>query len=309
MRIIPRSESGLAPPRSNATGPYEKNVIIIHYTCSPNGILAPEREKGLMQMWQNEHEAKYKAWDVLQAYSLFQSGRIYENRLWTANSGAIYNSAGGITFGWSSKGVGIECQGDFRKDEKGNPIYMSDLQYLSLVYLCANIYQRPEFKPLAGRFIFGHRELPPCRPQDPWGKGTDCPANLLGQFVANNKLQNDILASLKGTPVGAKQKEDEGMQSWQYDNVTVASRSDCYKDKANYYVTTEGASPDVVFEFEGHKPLGGEGKSEGQRVSGIQDHNIQDILKQDRMKSIKGSYKLKVVSANPITITIREVPK
>ena len=206
MQIIPRSESGLAPPRGNPTGPYDKSVIIIHYTCSPNGVLSPVQEKGLMQMWQNEHESKYGAWDVLQAYSVFQSGRIYENRLWTANSGAIYNSAGGTTFGWSSKGVGIECQGDFH----GN-VLMSDLQYQALLYLCCSIYARPGFHPQAGRFIFGHKELPPCRPQDPWGKGTDCPANLLNQFVANGKLQNDVILCVGGKPVGAKPKEDDGM--------------------------------------------------------------------------------------------------
>ena len=197
MRIIPRSESGLAPPRGNATGPFEKTCIIIHYTCSPNGILTPETEKGLMQMWQNEHEAKYSAWDILQAFSVFQSGRIYENRIWTSNSGAIYNAGG-----WSTKGVGIECQGDFRGDVK-----MSDLQYQALLYLCCSIYIRPGFKPQAGRFIFGHKELYPCRPGDV--HSTDCPANLLNQFVVNGKLQNDVLASTKGTPVGAKPKEED----------------------------------------------------------------------------------------------------
>jgi len=305
MRIIPRSESGLAPPRSNATGPYEKNVIIIHYTCSPNGILSPEREKGLMQMWQNEHEAKYKAWDVLQAYSLFQSGRIYENRLWTANSGAIYNSAGGITFGWSSKGVGIECQGDFRKDEKGNPIYMSDLQYLSLVYLCANIYQRPEFKPLAGRFIFGHKELPPCRPQDPWGKGTDCPANLLGQFVANNKLQNDVLASLKGTPVGAKPKEDEMNVRDEYG--TEVFFGDLWQDKHDYYLHTTGDSPNVIFRLVQHSDSTVK-LTDPQEVKGCHEHVLQKLVVNPKYLT-RGSYDLACTSDKPIHWTLREVPK
>jgi hypothetical protein len=305
MRIIPRSESGLAPPRGNPTGPYEKNVIIIHYTCSPNGILAPEREKGLMQMWQNDHEAKYKAWDVLQAYSLFQSGRIYENRLWTANSGAIYNSAGGITFGWSSKGVGIENQGDFRKDEKGNPIYMSDLQYMSLVYLCANIYQRAKFKPLAGRFIFGHKELPPCRPQDPWEKGTDCPANLLNQFVANGKLQNDVLASLKGTPVGAKQKEDE-MALYEGDGKKFVFE-DCYTAKYNYFLHTRGKADEITFTLTAHEtgiPL----TSESQSLNGHKVHNLQDVAAYPRTLT-KGSYVLECEASSAIHWALREVPK
>ena len=99
------------------------------------------------------------------------------------------------------------------------------------------------------------------------------------------------------------------MQSWQYDNVTEVSKIDCYKDKADYYVTTKGTSPVVTFTLEGHKPLGGGGTTEAQDVSGIQDHNVQDLLKQDRLKSIKGSYGLTVNSTSPITISIREVPK
>jgi len=293
MRIIPRSESGLAPPRGNATGPFEKTCIIIHYTCSPNGILTPETEKGLMQMWQNEHEAKYSAWDILQAFSVFQSGRIYENRIWTSNSGAIYNAGG-----WSTKGVGIECQGDFRGDVK-----MSDLQYQALLYLCCSIYIRPGFKPQAGRFIFGHKELYPCRPGDV--HSTDCPANLLNQFVVNGKLQNDVLASAKGKPVGAKPKE-EGMYE-QLLNTKEFVRLDCWRDKFNYFVTTDGNAKNLRFKLQGK--LGGEATTDPQDKDGIVDHNLQDILKQDRMKVVKGSYKLTVTSDKDIGIGLREDSK
>ena len=78
----------------------------------------------------------------------------------------------------------------------------------------------------------------------------------------------------KGVPTKPKEVE---MQIRQFDNVTEASWIDCYKDKANYYVTTKGTSPSVVFKIVGHKPLGGKGETESQDVSGLQDHNIQDI--------------------------------
>lgn len=197
MNIIPRSESGLAAPRGKPTGPYPKTVIIIHHTCSGRGLMNPGEERSLMRSWQNSHQAPpYNAWDILQAYSLFQSGRVYENRLWTANSGAIYDD-----YGWSKKGVGIECDGTF----SGSKL-MGDLQYSTLVELCADIYQRPGFHAQPGRWIFGHQELPPCRPGDK--HSTDCPGNLLRQFVSNLKLQNDVLAYLAG---GNKNEEEDSM--------------------------------------------------------------------------------------------------
>jgi hypothetical protein len=303
MTVIPRSQSGLASPAGAPTGPYEKNVIIIHYTDSPNGLLSVGQEQGLMRMWQSEHESKYGAWDILQAYSCFQSGRVYENRLWTANSGAIYNSGGGQVFGWSSKGVGIENQGDFH----GSTV-MQEPQYSALVALCADIYKRPGFKPLAGRWIFGHQELPPCRPGDPWGKGTDCPANLLAQFVANGKLQNDVLAYIKHGPV--KPKEDD-MQSWDYNQVTEARKIDCYRDRADYWVTTDGKTREVVFIFEGKDGSFPATPSDGQEFkTPVQhDHSMSRILQQPKFAGLKGSFKLIIKSADPIDISIREVPK
>lgn len=111
------------------------------------------------------------------------------------------------------------------------------------------------------------------------------------------------------TPQPAKPIEEDDMQVREIGNVTKAVWIDCYQGKCNYYVTTDGAASDLKFKLEGHKPGGGSGTTEGQSVSGLQDHNIQDILKQDRMKDIKGSFKLTVACASPINISIREVPK
>lgn len=125
---------------------------------------------------------------------------------------------------------------------------------------------------------------------------------------AAQALAVSIITVFGGATPAPVKKEDD-MQSWDYYNVTKATKIDCYRDKCNYYVTTDGAASDLRFKLEGHKPGGGGGTTEGQSVSGLQDHNVQDILKQDRMKDIKGSFKLSVGGASPINISIREVPK
>ena len=84
-------------------------------------------------------------------------------------------------------------------------------------------------------------------------------------------------------------------------------RLDCWRDVFNYYVTTDGDAKNLRFRLQGK--LGGEGTTDPQDLPGLHDHNIQDILKQDRMKSIKGSYALTILSPAPITISIREIPK
>ena len=181
MRIIPRSESGLAPPLRPVYGGYPKQAIIIHHTCSPNGILSLAAERSIMRAWQLDHETKYNAKDILQAFTVFQSGRIYENRIpYDSDNGAIYNEGG-----WSYRGIGIECQGDFRRG-----VYMDDLQYQSLVFLCKSLVG--PVIPVSRLQVYGHMQLPPCRPGDK--HPTDCPANLLPQFVLNNKLYRDILS-------------------------------------------------------------------------------------------------------------------
>lgn len=294
MEIIPRSQSGLAPPRGNPTGPFEKNIIVIHYTCSPNGILSIGQEQSIMRAWQNDHESKYGAWDILQAYSCFQSGRVYENRVWTSNSGAIYNAGG-----WSTRGVGIENQGDFH----GNVI-MGEPQYSSLVALCADIYHRPGFKPLAGRWIFGHQELYPCRPGDP--QSTDCPANLLAQFVSNGKLQNDVMSG-GAAPQPQKPREEtvlyQGPGYHSTDKKTFIFL-DCWSAKNDYWFKTVGSAKNLKFKLTQRSGL--EHITAPQNVDGIHDHNMQAIAAQ---KPMTDSYVLTVTSDTPVSMSLREVPK
>ena len=100
------------------------------------------------------------------------------------------------------------------------------------------------------------------------------------------------------------------MQTWESFDTTKVVKIDCYRDKANYFVTTDGATKDLVFTFQAKD--GGEAiAADGQEIkTDIQhDHNLQDILKQPRFASLKGSYKLTVTCASPINISVREVPK
>ena len=115
----------------------------------------------------------------------------------------------------------------------------------------------------------------------------------------------DVLASAKGTPVGAKPKE-EGMYE-QLLNTKEFVRLDCWRDKFNYFVTTDGNAKNLRFKLQGK--LGGEATTDPQDKDGIVDHNLQDILKQDRMKVVKGSYKLTVTSDKDIGIGLREDSK
>jgi hypothetical protein len=114
------------------------------------------------------------------------------------------------------------------------------------------------------------------------------------------------------SPPPPKTQEDE-MSAYQVMNTVSATLIDCYRDRYNYFVTTCGESENVVFTLTPHRVSGqvqGPAVStDGQHVEGVQDHNLQDVLKQDRMKNIKGSFKLRVTCASPIDISIREVPK
>jgi hypothetical protein len=197
MEIIPRSQSGLAPPRGTVPSGIKKKYIIIHYTCSGNGILSPQAEQNIMRMWQTMHESQYGAVDILQGFSVFQSGRIYENRVpWDSNHGAIYNAGGG-----QYDGVGIENQGDFR-----GSVLMDDTQYQALLYLCVELVRKLNI-PLNGPVVLGHKQIYPCRPGD--SKSTDCPANLLPQLLTSGKLKNDIIAQIDGTQPPVIKEEEE----------------------------------------------------------------------------------------------------
>lgn len=112
-------------------------------------------------------------------------------------------------------------------------------------------------------------------------------------------------------PVKNKLWEDE-MSADQIMNTLRATKIDCYQNKYLYFVTTDGEAENVVFTLTPHKVGNQQGPSastDGQHVEGLQDHNIQDVLNQDRMKHIKGSFKLVVTCANALNISIREVPR
>jgi len=195
MEIIPRSQSGLAPPRGSVPSGIKKKYIIIHYTDSSNGILSPDQERSLMRMWQTMHENQYGAVDILQGFSVFWSGRIYENRIpWDSNNGAIYNAGGG-----QYDGVGIECQGDFH-----GSVFMDDTQYQALLFLCVELVKRLNI-PLDGPVVLGHQQIYPCRPGD--AKSTDCPANLLPQLLLSGRLKNDIIARVHGVQPQPEEEE------------------------------------------------------------------------------------------------------
>jgi len=111
-----------------------------------------------------------------------------------------------------------------------------------------------------------------------------------------------------GSPVipQPKIKEDEGMYE-QVLNTKEFVRLDCWRDRFDYHVTTDGNAKNLRFKLDGKQ--GGSGTTDPQDKDGLVDHNIQDILKQDRMKGVKGSYKLTVMSDKDINIGLREVAK
>lgn len=109
-----------------------------------------------------------------------------------------------------------------------------------------------------------------------------------------------------------KPREDE-MSAYTFSNVSNAVFIDCYRDKYNYFVTTDGITTNLVFTAIEHETgkiastAGQPNPPEGK--SGPHDHNIQDILNQGAFQSIKGSFKLIISCNQPINISIREVVK
>lgn len=107
-----------------------------------------------------------------------------------------------------------------------------------------------------------------------------------------------------------KKQEDDGMlyggSPYKTSDKTFTF-PDCYRDKYDYYVFTDGNWSNLLFMISGHDA--GSATTEPQTASGFHVHNLQDILKQDRMKVVKGSYKVTVTSDTPVAITLREVPK
>ena len=103
-----------------------------------------------------------------------------------------------------------------------------------------------------------------------------------------------------------KIKEDEGMYE-QVLNTKEFVRLDCWRDRFNYFVTTDGNAKNLRFRLDGKQ--GGSGTTDPQDKDGLVDHNIQDILRQERMRAVKGSYKLTVMSDKDINIGLREVAK
>lgn len=296
MRIYTRAEWSARSPTKQMQH-YRKRYIIIHHTASGNGVMSEAADLRYQYNCQGWHTAEHDATDILQAFTVFASGRIVEGRMpWDSDNGAIYNAGGGAV-----DGVGIECDGTFYGRDM-----TSAAQYEALVWLCAEIVKRCNIDTRQARWTFGHREIYPCRLGDP--KSTACPGNLLAQFVTNGKLQKDVLALLQGdTP----KKGDKRMQTWEYKQVTKVAKIDCYRAKADYHVTTDGATRNLVFTLEGKDGSFAPVSTEGQDIkTNIQhDHNLQDILKQDRFKSLKGSYKLIITCADAIDISIRENPK
>ena len=107
-------------------------------------------------------------------------------------------------------------------------------------------------------------------------------------------------------PQPKRKEEDEGMYEQQL-NTKEFVRLDCWRDRFDYYVTTDGNAKNLRFKLDGKQ--GGSGTTDPQDKDGLVDHNIQDILKQDRMKGVQGSYKLIVTSDKDINIGLREVAK
>lgn len=194
MRIYTRQEIGLRPPRYPVHGGYQKQYFVIHNTASPN--YGPgrtfEQDASMVRMWQDYQMRTYPAAkDILENFHVMQSGRLLEGRMpLDSDGGAAYN-AGGI-------GFGIECEGNW---EGGGA--MSDLQYRSLVWLCAWVSTQIEI-PL--EFV-GHRQIP--------GNDTACPGVLIQQFGLglgqNGRLKRDVVALLAaGLPDVPPEHEQEG---------------------------------------------------------------------------------------------------
>jgi hypothetical protein len=183
MRIYTRAEWNARPPSGAIPSGLAKKYIIIHHTASGNEVQSEAADLSYQYSCQGWHMAQYNAVDILQGFTVFKSGRVMEGRMpWDSNNGAIYNAGGGQV-----DGVGIECDGTFYADGA----LMGATQYNALVALCREIVARCRIDTTQDRWIYGHREIYPCRPGDP--KETSCPGNLLAQFVTNGKLQRDVL--------------------------------------------------------------------------------------------------------------------
>jgi len=110
----------------------------------------------------------------------------------------------------------------------------------------------------------------------------------------------------KPEPPPAKIEEEKDMYEQQL-NTKEFVRLDCWRDEFNYFVTTDGNAKNLRFKLDGKQ--GGSGTTDPQDKDGLVDHNLQDILKQERMKAVKGSFKLTVMSDKDINIGLREVAK
>jgi len=82
---------------------------------------------------------------------------------------------------------------------------------------------------------------------------------------------------------------------------------DCYVDKYTYWLHTRGDSENVTFTLLSHR-TGEEKTSNGQKVSGHQDHDMQVVAATDKTKT-DDSYTLTCKSASPIRWALREMPK
>ena len=123
---------------------------------------------------------------------------------------------------------------------------------------------------------------------------------------AAHALANGLLQYCGNVGIPQPKKEDEGMYE-QVLNTKEFVRLDCWRDEFNYFVTTDGNAKNLRFTLRGK--LGGEATTDPQDKDGLVDHNLQDILKQERMKVVKGSYKLTVTSDKDINIGLREVAR
>ncbi len=117
------------------------------------------------------------------------------------------------------------------------------------------------------------------------------------------------ITTVFGGAIPQPKKEDD-MQSWDFFNVTKASKIDCYRDKCNYFVATDGATKNLVFTFQAKdNPDPISSASQDIKTNIQHDHDMQTILAQPKFAGLKGSYKLTVTCSDKINISIREVPK